>query len=105
MRVVEESEYGLYVWQMPDGRWVGDDEGRYLNMPGKKNDLLVLMSMRKAVNSYGIFEGEAKFLSNRRQVTDMEYDDQNERLRDGLLPDPYDYAALEDEAESIKRYE
>ena len=22
----EESTLGIYVWQMPDGRWIGDDD-------------------------------------------------------------------------------
>jgi hypothetical protein len=25
MQVVEEAAYGVYVWEMPNGQWVGDE--------------------------------------------------------------------------------
>ena len=34
----EESTLGIYVWEMPDGRWIGDDEGNYLSITSKKNN-------------------------------------------------------------------
>jgi len=36
----EETRLGIYVWEMPDGRWVGDDEGNFLSVT----------SMREALN-------------------------------------------------------
>lgn len=24
-----ETTLGVYVWEMPDGRWIGDDEGNF----------------------------------------------------------------------------
>ena len=25
-----ETRLGVYVWEMPDGRWIGDDDGNFL---------------------------------------------------------------------------
>jgi hypothetical protein len=32
---VEETTLGIYVWEMPDGRWVGDDDGNYLSITSR----------------------------------------------------------------------
>jgi len=32
----EESTLGIYVWEMPDGRWIGDDDGNFLSITSKK---------------------------------------------------------------------
>ena len=31
----EESILGIYVWEMPDGRWIGDDDGNFLSVTAK----------------------------------------------------------------------
>lgn len=102
IRPVEESEYGLYVWQMPDGKWVGDDEGNFMNIPARKGDLEKIIALRKAARYFGIEDGEPVFLSSRRRVSDSEYEHQRERLAEGRLADEYDYAALEEEARNIR---
>ena len=98
VRAIEESEFGIYVWQMPDGRWVGDGDGHYMNIPARKGDLEKIIALRKAARYYGVEEGEPVFLSNRRRVSDAEYDHQKERLIDGKVADELDYAAVEEAA-------
>ena len=34
----EESILGIYVWEMPDGRWIGDDDGNFLSITSKKGN-------------------------------------------------------------------
>ncbi len=34
----EESTLGIYVWEMPDGRWIGDDDGNFLSITSKKGN-------------------------------------------------------------------
>jgi len=92
--IVEEVGYGLYVWEMPDGRWIGDDEGNFLNISAMKGDRKRIQQLKDAVAGYGITEGQPFFLSGHRQVTDEEYENQKRRLAFGLLPDEYDIPAL-----------
>ncbi len=35
---VEETTLGIYVWEMPDGRWIGDDDGNFLSITSKKGN-------------------------------------------------------------------
>lgn len=97
VKVVEESKYGLYVWMMPDGSIVADDELNWLNIPSEKGDRDKIQKLTDAVRYYGIEEGEAVFLAGRRRVTDEELEEQKLRLKFGLTPDPYDAGALRDE--------
>lgn len=94
--VVEETRLGVYVWEMPDGRWVGDDEGNYLSVTSFKGDQARIDAITQAVRSYGINEGKAKFLSGQRKITDEEYEEQKQRLAWGLTPDPLDIGEYKD---------
>lgn len=88
--VVEESEYGTYVWKMDDGREVGDSDGRRMNIYAKKGDLKALKALHEVARSYGIEEGGPVFMSGKRPVTDEEYQEQLTRMKLGLTPDPLD---------------
>lgn len=102
IQAVEESEYGLYVWQMPNGQWVGDGDGNFMNIASKKGDLEKIIALRKAARYFGITDGEPVFLSNRRRVSAAEYEHQKERLIDGKVADELDYAAMEEAARHNK---
>lgn len=97
IRTVQETQYGLYVWQMPNGQIVGDDEDRFLSIAAKEGDLRKIIELQKVVRHYGITEGRPMFLPGRRKVSDDEYAEQLARLNMGLTPDPYDVGALKDE--------
>lgn len=97
INTVEETDIGLYVWEMPDGRWVGDDEGNFMNIKAKKGDIRRISQLADAARAHGINEGRAVFLSGKRRVTDEQYEEQRQRLMFGLTPDPEDNFAQLDE--------
>lgn len=101
--IVEETDYGLYIWEMPDGSIVSDDEKNYLNIPAHRGDTEKIKAITDAVRSYGINEGRAIFLSGHRRVTDEEYEYQKQRLEWGLIPDEMDYGAARDELMNYKK--
>jgi len=53
---VEETDIGIYVWQVPDGRWVGDDEGNFLSINSKKGDLRRIAEITAAARACGVHE-------------------------------------------------
>lgn len=95
--LVNEHEYGVYVWYTEDGRRVEDSDGNVMNIPARLNDPEAIKAITEAAHYYGVPGGKAVFLGGRRPVTDSEYEDQNARLRAGLVPDPMDYKAMEGE--------
>lgn len=99
-QVVEEVPYGLYVWEMPDGRWVGDDAGNFLNIASMKNDQKRIAELTAAARSFGINEGKPLFLAGNRQVDDEEFARQKTRLALGLIPDEHDIPAFREDMQN-----
>ena len=88
--VADKTKYGVYVWEMPNGQWVGDDEGHYMLIPAVFADAEKIKILTEAAQGYGVTEGGPKFLPGRRKVSDEEYAAQEARLHAGLTPDPWD---------------
>ena len=101
--VIEDSILGIYVWEMPDGRWIGDDDGNFLSVTSKKGNRSRIDALAREVSSYGIYEGQPKFLSARRKINDEEFAEQEQRLKWGLVPDPFDIGSYKDEMKALKR--
>jgi hypothetical protein len=59
--------------------------------------------LAREVSSYGIYEGQPKFLSARRKINDEEFAEQEQRLKWGLVPDPFDIGSYKDDMKSLKR--
>lgn len=103
-KVVEEEEYGLYIWVTDDGLRVANEDGQTMNIPSKRGDQEKIKALRDAARYYGITGGKPVFLSGKRRVSDSEWDYQNERLRAGLIPDPLDFRAMEEEQKYARKY-
>lgn len=101
-KVAEETRLGIYVWEMPDGRWIGDDDGNFLSVTSMKGDKDKMDALANAVASYGIEVGKPVFLSGRRKIDDEEFEYQNQRLKWGLIPDPLDIGNYKDEIANLK---
>jgi hypothetical protein len=98
----EESILGIYVWEMPDGRWIGDDDGNFLSITSKKGNRSNINALAREVSTFGIHEGRPKFLSARRKINDEEFEHQKQRLDWGLVPDPFDIGNYKDEMKKLK---
>ena len=101
-QIIEETTLGVYVWEMPDGRWIGDDDGNFLSITSKKGNRQRIELLAQAVRSYGINEGRPKFLSGNRKIDDEEFETQKQRLRWGLTPDPLDIGEYKDSIRRLK---
>jgi hypothetical protein len=100
---VEEVSYGLYLWQMPNGSVVTDEDGNYLNVAAMKGDVRKINALRQAAKSYSLEEGQPVWFSGHRQITDDEYNDQKERLEWGLIPDELDVPAIKEDLKEKRK--
>ncbi len=92
--VVSETNIGMYVWEMPNGAWVADDEGNFMNIVSMRGDRKRIAQITDAAHSYGCHAGHPLFLEGNRRVTDEEYSEQVDRLHSGQMADPYDLGNL-----------
>jgi len=95
-KFIEETNLGIYVWEMPGGKWIGDDDGNFLSVTSKKGNKTKIDALAREVRSYGINEGSPKFLAGSRKISDEEREEQEMRLRWGLTPDPLDIGEYKD---------
>jgi len=94
--IIEETRLGIYVWEMPDGRWIGDDDGNFLSVTSTKGNKSKIDALASEVASFGIDVGRPLFLSGRRKIDDEEFEHQSQRLQWGLIPDPLDIGNYKD---------
>lgn len=97
LSLVEESDYGLYLWETEDGKLICDEDANYLNIPAKRGDKEKIRLLELAAQDCGIYGGQAVFFSGNRRITDEEYEYQKQRLEWGLTPDELDYGAARDQ--------
>jgi hypothetical protein len=91
---VDEVNWGLYMWQMPDESLIMDDEGGYLSIPSIKGDIRQIQKLKQAALHFGVNEGKPIFFAGHRQVTAEELEEQKQRADLGLIPDPQDMPAM-----------
>lgn len=87
LQVVEDkSNFGLYVWRLPNGEFFQDDDGNTLNVPAMKYDIKKMKALADAAAYYGKPEGEAVFLPGTGRATDSQYREDIERMASGYTP-------------------
>lgn len=94
---VSETNLGVYVWQLPDGTFVADEDANVMSISAFRGDIGAMSALRNAARHYGFPEGEAIFLEGARKIDDEELQEQIERMKQGLIPDKYDIGVYKEE--------
>lgn len=105
LTVIEKNRAdGIYVWRLPDGNLVQDSQGNIMNIPARKFDIEAINKITKAAQHYGFPDGKAEFMAGTRRVSDSEYSEQKDRMKEGYIPSETDLGAWMDAAKGIARY-
>jgi len=104
--VVEEkfSNAGIYVWQLPSGKYFTDGDGNALSIESMINDQSKIKELTDAAKYYGQPEGKAVFFSNVRKISDEEYSEQQDRMSQGLIPSTNDLGAFMAAKQTLELY-
>ena len=94
--VVEPTGYawGIYVWKKANGKWFTDGQGNILNVPANKGDESQIQKLRDAAAYYGEPDGQPVFFGGMGRITDEEYSEQIDRMKQGLIPSMNDLGAV-----------
>jgi len=101
-QVIKEVPYGVYVWQTPDGEFLGDDNDNFMMVFCEEGNQDAIKALTDAARFYGYPEGRAVYWSGKRPIDDEEYQRQLARAAAGLVPDPFDIGAIRDEARGLE---
>lgn len=100
-QVVKEVPWGVYVWQMDDGEFLGDGDGNFMLVFCEEGDRTAIKAITDAASHYGYPTGKPVYWTGKRPISDEEYESQLSRAKAGLVPDPLDIGAIRDEAKAL----
>ena len=84
--VQNTSDFGVYVWQLPNGKNFEDEDGNVLNIPSMRYDLQKIKHITEAANYYGQMDGQPVFLAGVGRVSDATAREDIDRMIEGLTP-------------------
>ena len=77
------SDKGIYIWVMPDGKPIMNDEADVLNVQCYKGDISAINDLRKKALHFGgpdAKDGTYKFIAGSRRLTDEEFVEELETM-------------------------
>jgi hypothetical protein len=106
-RQVIEKKYnwGLYVYKKSNGKWFTDGEGNVLNIESTRGDIAQIAKLKDAARYYGDDgDGEAVFVPGLTRITDEEYSEQLDRMKQGLIPSMNDLGAWHAAQQTLNKH-
>jgi hypothetical protein len=97
-------DWGVYVWKKSNGKWFTDGQGNILNIPSRKGDEKQLQKLREAAAYHGEPDGEPYFFAGMGRISDEEYSEQVDRMKNGLIPNLNDLGAVHAAQQTLKLY-
>lgn len=98
-------DWGLYVYKKADGRWFTDGEGNVLNIPSMKGDPTQIGKLRSAAIHFGDpGDGSCIFVPGLTRITEEEYSEQIDRMKQGLIPSMNDLGAWKAAQDTLKTH-
>jgi len=99
--IEKQAPWGIYVWYTNDNKVLGSD-GNILNIPAREFDLAAINKITKAAAHYGYTEGRAVYWPGTRRVSEMEYSEQLDRMKEGYIPSETDIGAWSDALKGLQ---
>jgi hypothetical protein len=93
-KVVDHVPYGVYVWQLPDGRYFMDDHQNFLSIASEVGDIKRMATLARRAAEYGEPHGAPVFMAGNTKISEQEYQDQWQRQLAGEIADPLDVGAI-----------
>ena len=105
-KVIEKNyAWGLYVYKRANGKWFTDGEGSVLNIPAMRGDISKIAELKKAAMYYGDEgDGECIFVPGLNRVSEEQYSEMVDRMKQGLIPNVNDLGAVYDAQQTLKKH-
>jgi hypothetical protein len=105
-KVIEKNyDWGLYVYKKANGKWFMDGQENVLNIPAMRGDVSKIAELKKAAMYYGDEgDGQCIFIPGLNRVSEEQYSEMKDRMRQGLIPNVNDLGAVYDAQKTLKRH-
>ena len=106
IKVIEKMyDWGLYVYKKSNGKWFTDGTGSVLNIPSMKGDLSSMSKLKEAAKHYGDpGDGDCVFVPGLNRISEEEYSEQKDRMKQGLIPSLNDLGAIDAAQKTLRMY-
>jgi hypothetical protein len=98
----KQYDWGIYVWAKSNGKWFTDGEGSILNIPSRKGDEVQIQKLKDAAAYHGEPDGKPVFFAGLGRVTEEEFSEQVDRMKQGLIPNLNDLGAVHAAKETLR---
>jgi hypothetical protein len=95
----------LYVYKKSNGKWFTDEDGNVLNIESTRGDIAQIAKLKDAAKYYGDEgDGEAVFVPGLTRVSEEEYSEQLDRMKQGLIPSLNDLGAWKAAQDTLNKH-
>lgn len=105
-KIIEKNyDWGLYVYKRATGRWFTDGEGNVLNIPAMRGDISKIAELKNAAMYYGDDgDGQCIFVPGLNRVSEEQYSEMKDRMKQGLIPNVNDLGAVYDAQQTLRKH-
>jgi hypothetical protein len=98
-------DWGLYVYKKSNGKWFTDGTGSVLNIPSQTGDISKIAELKRAAIFNGDDgEGTAHFVPGLTRISEEEYSEQLDRMKQGLIPSLNDLGAWKAAQDTLNKH-
>lgn len=100
----KQYDWGIYFWKKANGKPFTDGNGNVLNIPSHRGDQIQIHKLIREATALGQGDGSYEFLPGVSRVSDEEYSEQVDRMKQGLIPNLNDLGAVAAAKKTIEMY-
>jgi hypothetical protein len=100
----KQYDWGIYFWKKANGKPFTDGNGNVLNIPSHRGDALQIHKLQQEATALGQGDGSYEFMPGVERISDDEYAEQVERMKQGLIPNLNDLGAVQAAKDTIAMY-
>jgi hypothetical protein len=100
----KQYDWGIYFWKKANGKPFTDGQGNVLNIPSHRGDALQISKLQREAADLGQGDGSYEFMPGVERISDDEYSEQVDRMKNGLIPNLNDLGAVQAAKDTIAKY-
>ena len=107
LSIVNEGQHiawGIYIWKKANGKPFTDGSGNVLNVPSHRGDALQIQKLQRAAKELGQEDGSYEFYPGMGRISEEEYSEQIDRMKQGLIPNLNDLNAVMAAKKTLEMY-
>jgi hypothetical protein len=107
LSLVDEGKninWGIYIWKKANGKPFTDGNNSVLNVPSHRGDMIQIQKLVNEARALGQEDGSYEFYPGMGRISEEEYTEQIDRMKQGLIPNLNDLGAVMAAKKTLEMY-